>query len=42
MIQLLEARDPCSQKAGSLFKVYTNTFVYRIIWYTGTALKDTF
>lgn len=42
MIQLLEARDPRSLEAVNLFKVYTSGFVYRIIWYTGTALRDTF
>lgn len=42
MIQLLEARVLCSLEAGNLFNVYTNGFVYRIIWYTGTAWRDIF
>lgn len=41
MIQLLEARGPCSLETGNSFKVYTGGFVYKIIWYTGTALRDT-
>jgi len=30
MIQLPEARDPCSLEGGNLFKVYANAFVYKI------------
>lgn len=42
IIQLYEVKDLHSGEAGYLFRAYTNSTVYRIVLYTGTAPKGTF